>query len=364
MNSQFNWETKIIKIEEDSFENLLKNDGIELGAEWIKKGELVAFPTETVYGLGADGLNANACAKIFEAKGRPQDNPLILHIEDIQRMYSLIDGDISEYRKLIDELWPGPLTLIFKRSNIVPDTVTAGGETVAIRMPINDIARALIAAADAPIAAPSANRSGKPSPTIAEDVYEDMNTRLPLIIDGGATEIGIESTVVDLTTKSAAILRPGYYTKEILEEYLPGIEYDSSILKDGIIPKSPGQKYRHYAPKAGMTVYVGDAESVQTKLSETVRDEKLKGKRVGVLIFDEDPVPEEADLVIKQGSRNNLRAMAHNLFTNLREFDRENIDEIIAAGADVSTGYGISIMNRMKKSASGRVFLLEKNREE
>ncbi len=358
MNSE-NRKTEIIKIEEDFFENLLKNDGIKLGAKLIKNGELVAFPTETVYGLGADGLNASACAKIFEAKGRPQDNPLILHVENIDRMYSLIDGDINEYRKLMEELWPGPLTLIFKRSKLVPDMVTAGGETVAIRMPINDIARALIAAADTPIAAPSANRSGKPSPTVAEDVYEDMNTRISLIIDGGATEIGIESTVVDLTVKPAVILRPGYYTKEILEEYLPGIEYDSSILEDGIIPKSPGQKYRHYAPKARMTVYVGNSEQVQKKLLEAVKAEKLNGKRVGVLIFDEDSAPEDADLIIRQGSRNNLREMAHNLFTNLREFDRKNIDEIIAVGADMSTGYGISIMNRMKKSASGRVFLLK-----
>lgn len=340
--------TTISKIDRKNIDNkIIKNAG-----KIINKGSLVAFPTETVYGLGADGLNEEACKHIFEAKGRPNDNPLILHISNISMLYNLTDDINEESKKLMESCWPGPLTIIFKKSGKVPSAVTAGLDTVAIRYPKDEIALALISAANTPIAAPSANLSGKPSPTRAIDVYQDLNGKIPLIIDGGSCDIGIESTVIDLSEQVPTILRPGYYTYEYIKDILPNVRLDDSIIDSKKIPKSPGQKYTHYAPKAKMEIYVG--EKASDEILKKAIDEKKKGKKVGVLIF-EDQLSKFKDFkLISLGNRQELTYMSHVLFTSLRLMDDENVDLILAEGVS-EEGLGKSIMNRMKKSASFNV---------
>lgn len=264
--------TEILKIDREN----INNDYIKKAANLIREGNLVAFPTETVYGLGADGLNNEACKKIYKAKGRPSDNPLILHISDITMLDNLVEEISDKHRKLFD-LWPGPMTLIFKKSKLIPDVVTAGGDTVAIRFPSDNIARALISEANCPIAAPSANISGKPSPTKASDVYQDMEGVIPAIIDGGESNIGIESTVIDLSTGEPTILRPGFYTYEFLKEILDDMRLDDSLIDSTKIPKSPGQKYKHYAPKANLRVFIG--KDVPDYLLNLARKYESEGKK-------------------------------------------------------------------------------------
>lgn len=331
----------------------------------IRSGALVAFPTETVYGLGANGLDPAAVKQIFAAKGRPGDNPLILHIAAKEQIPPLVDQDLTPYSALMDALWPGPLTLIWKRSARVPDEVTAGGDTVGIRMPSLVSARAFLRACQCPVAAPSANLSGRPSPTNALDVYRDMAGRLPLILDGGDCAIGIESTVVDVTVHPAVILRPGFYTPDHLAPYLPGIRLDPALLDQGQIPKSPGQKYKHYAPAAEMTIFITKSDTMKQVLDRWAADyaRAPRPEAVGFLVFDEGKEPlrqllkEEgfqAPYVISQGSISNLTEMGHSLFTNLRRFDLAGIQKIWAMGVPAE-GYGASIMNRMRKAAAGRV---------
>lgn len=340
--------TTISKIDRNNVDKKI----IENAGKIIKEGSLVAFPTETVYGLGADGLNEDACKHIFEAKGRPNDNPLILHISNISMLYNLTDDINEESKKLMESCWPGPLTIIFKKSDKVPSAVTAGLDTVAIRYPKDEIALALISAANTPIAAPSANLSGKPSPTRAIDVYQDLNGKIPLIIDGGSCDIGIESTVIDLSEEVPTILRPGFYTYEYIKEILPNVRLDDSIVDSKKIPKSPGQKYTHYAPKAKMEIFVG--EKASDEILKKAIDEKKKGKKVGVLIF-EDQLSKFKDFkLISLGNRQELTYMSHVLFTSLRLMDDENVDLILAEGVS-EEGLGKSIMNRMKKSASFNV---------
>ncbi|WP_073997670.1 L-threonylcarbamoyladenylate synthase [Anaerococcus urinomassiliensis] len=340
--------TTISKIDRKNIDNKIINNAGKI----INEGSLVAFPTETVYGLGADGLNDEACKHIFEAKGRPNDNPLILHISNISMLYNLTDEINEESKKLMESCWPGPLTIIFKKSDKVPSAVTAGLDTVAIRYPKDEIALALISAANTPIAAPSANLSGKPSPTRAIDVYQDLNGKIPLIIDGGACDIGIESTVIDLSEEVPTILRPGFYTYEYIKDILPNVRLDDSIVDSKKIPKSPGQKYTHYAPKAKMEIFVG--EKASDEILKKALDEKSKGKKVGVLVF-EDQLSKFKDFkLISLGNRYDLTYMSHVLFTSLRLMDDENVDLILAEGVS-EEGLGKSIMNRMKKSASFNV---------
>lgn len=324
---------------------------IKKAADLIKEGALVAFPTETVYGLGADGLNNEACKKIFKAKGRPADNPLILHISHISMLDNLVEEISESHRKLFD-LWPGPMTLIFKKSKLIPEVVTAGGDTVAIRFPSDEIARALISQANTPIAAPSANISGRPSPTKADDVYQDMDGIIPLIIDGGESNIGIESTVIDLSGEKPTILRPGYYTYEFLKEILPDMRLDDSLVDSTKIPKSPGQKYKHYAPKANLRVFIG--ENVPDYLLDLAEEYKSQGKKVGILAFDEDKDKFASYPYISLGSRIDLSTMSHVLFSSLREMDRLKVDIILAEGVR-ENHLGKSIMNRMKKAAANDV---------
>lgn len=343
--------TKISKFDSKNIdENIIKK-----ASDLIKNGELVAFPTETVYGLGADGLNENACKKIFEAKGRPSDNPLILHISNISMLYNLVENVDPKSKKLIDKCWPGPLTIIFKKSKIIPNIITAGLDTVAIRFPSNKIAQSLIEASNTPIAAPSANISGRPSPTRADDVYNDMNGKINLILDGGESDIGIESTVIDMSEDIPTILRPGFFTFEFIKEILSDVKLDDSLVDNSKIPKSPGQKYKHYAPKAKMEVYVGERseEAIKSKALEL----KEKGLKVGVLVFDQYIDDFKDYFSINIGNKDDLSYMSHVLFTSLRLMDMEDVDIILAQGVE-EINLGKSIMNRMKKSASGNVIYL------
>lgn len=339
--------TEILKIDRKNINKAY----IKKAADLIKEGALVAFPTETVYGLGADGLNNEACKKIFKAKGRPADNPLILHISHISMLDNLVEEISEGHRKLFD-LWPGPMTLIFKKSRLIPEAVTAGGDTVAIRFPSDEIARALISEANTPIAAPSANISGRPSPTKANDVYQDMNGIIPLIIDGGESNIGIESTVIDLSGEKPTILRPGYYTYEFLKEILPDMRLDDSLVDSTKIPKSPGQKYKHYAPKAKLRVFIG--EYVPDYLLDLAEEYKSQGKKVGILAFEEDKDKFVSYPYISLGSRRDLSTMSHVLFSSLRQMDRLEVDIILAEGVR-ENHLGKSIMNRMKKAAANDV---------
>lgn len=339
--------TEILKIDRENIDT----DAIKKAANFIKSGQLVAFPTETVYGLGADGINDEACRKIFKAKGRPSDNPLILHISHISMLDNLVEEITDKHRKLF-ELWPGPMTLIFKKSKSIPDAVTAGGDTVAIRFPSDQIARALITEADTPIAAPSANISGRPSPTNASDVYQDMDGVIPVIIDGGESNIGIESTVIDLSGDEPIILRPGFYTYEFLKDILSDMRLDDSLVDSSKIPKSPGQKYKHYAPKAKLRVFIG--EDVPTHLLSEAEKYKSDGKKVGILAFEEDKEKFNSYPYISLGSRKDLSTMSHVLFSSLREMDRLGVDLILAEGVK-EKHLGKSIMNRMKKAAANDV---------
>lgn len=339
--------TEILKIDRKNINKAY----IKKSGDLIKEGALVAFPTETVYGLGADGLNNEACKKIFKAKGRPADNPLILHISHISMLDNLVEEISESHRKLFD-LWPGPMTLIFKKSKLIPEAVTAGGDTVAIRFPSDEIARALISQANTPIAAPSANISGRPSPTKADDVYQDMDGIIPLIIDGGESNIGIESTVIDLSGEKPTILRPGYYTYEFLKEILPDMRLDDSLVDSTKIPKSPGQKYKHYAPKAKLRVFIG--EYVPDYLLNLAEEYKSQGKKVGILAFEEDKDKFVSYPYISLGSRIDLSTMSHVLFSSLRQMDRLEVDIILAEGVR-ENHLGKSIMNRMKKAAANDV---------
>lgn len=339
--------TRILKIDESNFENLDEAKNL------IQGGELVAFPTETVYGLGADGLNEEAVKKIFIAKGRPQDNPLILHISDRKMLESLVKNISEEAKILMETFWPGPLTIVFQKSEVVPDIITAGLDTVAIRMPENEIALELIKRSNTPIAAPSANISGRPSPTDAITCYDDLKGKVELIIDGGDTIVGLESTVIDMTGEIPVILRPGAVTLEMVRDLLPKAVIDKGILKEKETPKSPGQKYKHYAPKADAYLLVGTTEEKLAKLDDFIKNNQ--SKKMGLMatkeILEKIHYP---DLEIKNlGSINDLETFGSLIFKDLRDLDKLKVDIIICEGVE-EKGLGLAIMNRLKKSASNR----------
>lgn len=344
--------TKIIKINPKSMDkNQLKD-----AAHIIKTGGIVGFPTETVYGLGANGLDPVAVEKIFQAKGRPADNPLILHVASIGQV-EILAREISDLARLsIEKFWPGPLTILFKRSELVPDIVTAGLDTVAIRMPDNEIALKLIELSATAIAAPSANLSGKPSPTSFHHVKEDMMGKIDMIIDGGTTGIGLESTVLDLSGPVPMILRPGGVTIEELEAIMPNVVFDPSLMDEtsDLVPRSPGQKYRHYAPRAEMILFSGEIEAVVSEINKRIDDYKSQGKKVGIMCTDETQDLYKGDFLISLGSREEEEDIARNLFYTLRRFDEEDLD-IILAEAVATSNLGSAIMNRLKKAASGKI---------
>lgn len=344
--------TRIVKINGMNPEKEL----IDEGAKFIRAGKLVAFPTETVYGLGANGLDEAAVEKIFIAKGRPQDNPLILHVSSLEEVKPLVKEISKEAELLMKEFWPGPLTLLFKKSTLVPMIITAGLDTVAIRMPNHPIAIELIKSSGVPIAAPSANTSGKPSPTSAEHVIEDLYGKIHMIMDGGTTGVGLESTVLDLTVETPTILRPGGITLEDLKEILPDVELDAAMIKDDnkLVPKSPGQKYRHYAPKADMFVFVGQVEDIVKAIKERAGQFIEEGKTVGIMATDETEHEYERGVIMSVGSRKNLGTIGQNLFNVIRRFDERKVDIILAEGVE-SFHIGTAIMNRLKKASGGKI---------
>lgn len=318
----------------------------------IKAGGLVAFPTETVYGLGGDALNKESSNKIYSAKGRPSDNPLIVHISKWDSIFE-IAKDVSEEAKILaDTFWPGPLTMILKKKDIVPFETTGGLDTVAIRMPEDKIALDFIEAAGGFIAAPSANTSGKPSPTIAKHVIDDMSSRIEMIIDGGEVGIGVESTIVDLTTDKPVILRPGFVTDKMLERVLGEVDTDKTILTNnsGEKPKAPGMKYRHYAPKGTMTIIEGEAESVILRINELVKEAEEKGEKVGVLCSDESFNYIKCAIRHNVGSRNDDKEIARHLYKLLRDFDDEEVTVIFSESFS-KEGFGMAVMNRLMKAA-------------
>ena len=341
-------DTKIIKIDEENIDEAL----ISQAGKIIKNGGLVAFPTETVYGLGGDALNRESSKKIYAAKGRPSDNPLIVHIADIKDMDAIVLKVTENALKLAERFWPGPLTMILKKSDRVPLETTGGLDSVAIRMPVHKTAAAFIKAAGGYVAAPSANISGKPSPTSAKYVIQDMDGRIDMIIDGGDSGIGLESTIVDLTGDIPVLLRPGYITVEQLREVLGNVDVDKTIL-DGDCkerPKAPGMKYRHYAPKGELTIVEGQALAVVEKINELTHEAERKNKKVCVIATDENADSYEAGVIKSIGSRNDEDIIAHRLYTILRECDDENVDVIYSESFD-SAGIGQAIMNRLLKAA-------------
>ncbi|AJZ75871.1 L-threonylcarbamoyladenylate synthase [Candidatus Nitrosotenuis cloacae] len=323
---------------------------IRQAAKKIRSGNVVAFPTETVYGLGANALDSKSVRKIFAAKGRPSDNPLIVHIFDIAEIGILADNIPNMAYDLMERFWPGPLTLVLKKSKIVPKIVTGGLDTVAIRMPKNKIAQAIIREASVPVAAPSANVAGRPSPTMAKHVREDLAGKISLIIDGGPTKIGIESTVVDLSKKTPMLLRPGSVTLEQLQEIVGAVKIHPIIFgkKTNTIHRSPGMKYRHYSPSAKIILVEGT--KAKQKISQLLHQYKSQGMRVGILSMEKSHT--KSDLTRFIGS--NPDTIAANLFKSFREFDEKKIDIILAQGIS-QKGLGLGIMNRLGKAAYKKI---------
>lgn len=326
---------------------------IEEAGGLIAEGELVAFPTETVYGLGGDAMSPHASRKIYAAKGRPSDNPLIVHIADFADMNRVAAQVPEQAKKLADAFWPGPLTMVIKKSEAVPMETTGGMDTVAVRMPNHPVALALIRKSGCLIAAPSANTSGCPSPTEASHVREDLSGKIAMILDGGSVGIGIESTIIDLTERVPMVLRPGYITVKMLSEVLG----QTVVVDPGIIaaddtrkPKAPGMKYRHYAPKAGMTIVDGPEDAVVSKINELVKKTQSEGKKAAVIAGEETRRRYEADAVLCMGKRSDEDAIAQHLYKILRECDELDIGEIYSESFRTPR-IGNAIMNRLLKAA-------------
>lgn len=336
--------TKVSQINESSLQE---------AAKIIRQGGLVGFPTETVYGLGANALDETASAKIYSAKGRPSDNPLIAHISCIEELEPLVSEIPDQAILLASKYWPGPLTIIFPKSEKVPYGTTGGLDTVAIRMPEELVARQLIALAGVPIAAPSANASGRPSPTTANHVYQDMNGKIELILDGGPVGIGLESTIVDVSGEVPMLLRPGAITLAMLQETLGQVEVDPALqgpMSEDVKPKAPGMKYKHYAPKAQLTLIEGDSDSVVDKIQSLAEEKMKKGFRVGIICTEETKACYSNGVLRSVGERQKEETIAHNLFAVLREFDDLEVDYIYSESFS-KDDLGQAIMNRLMKAA-------------
>lgn len=336
----------------------------ETASEILNRGGLVAFPTETVYGLGGNGLDSEASAKIYAAKGRPSDNPLIIHIADMDALKVLCSEIPETAYRLAEKFWPGPLTMIMKKAPIVPHATTGGLETVAIRMPANKTALELIQSSGVYVAAPSANLSGRPSPTKAEHVRQDMDGRIDMIIDGGDGDIGIESTIIDLTDKVPVILRPGYITREMLEEVIGHVEIDKAAalgMQSDAPPKAPGMKYRHYAPKGEMVIVEGsDPGHVSDEINRLVMEKKKEGVITGILATDETMPLYKADHVISVGTRSSEISISGHLFDVLRKFDDLGV-KYIASESFSKKDVGYAIMNRLYKAAGGKIINVDES---
>ena len=326
---------------------------IEKAGAVIRRGGLVAFPTETVYGLGGNALDPGASKKIYEAKGRPSDNPLIVHICELEALYGIARDIPGNALKLAGAFWPGPLTMIFNKKPLVPPETTGGLDTVAVRFPDNRIALELIRASGGYIAAPSANRSGRPSPTTAERVIEDMDGVIDMILDGGQSVIGLESTIVDLTADVPLILRPGYISDEMIRKVLGSAEYDPAILekpREGLRPRAPGMMYRHYAPRGELKIVSGEEEKVRSFIQSSCRELEAMGKRTAVIASGETFSGYEAFRVINIGKREDEEGIARALYESLRDCDDNNID-VIFSEEFMTPRLGAAIMNRLTKAA-------------
>jgi L-threonylcarbamoyladenylate synthase len=344
---------------------------LDYAAQVLKSGGLVAFPTETVYGLGANALDQNAVKGIYKAKGRPSDNPLIVHIANTDSVRELTDSIPFVAPVLMEAFWPGPLTLVMPRSKKISDIITAGLDTVAIRMPSHPIAAELIRKAGIPVAAPSANSSGRPSPTLAKHVIEDLKGKVDVIIDGGISNVGVESTVLDITVTPPMILRPGGVTLEQLRSVLGAVCWDPASVDVNAgasseaslpAPRSPGMKYKHYSPKAALLLLQGDPERVAAEVSKRAELYHREGTSVGILNTDETASLYEPSLhtyckIMSLGSRENPETLASNLFRCLREFDEKKVEMIMAETPDVN-GIGQAVMNRLLKAAGGNIIKL------
>lgn len=354
--------TELVKISiEKSFSEQEQKD-LNRAGDILKAGGLVAFPTETVYGLGGDALNPDSSRKIYQAKGRPSDNPLIVHIAEFEALGKIVREIPEEAGKLARAFWPGPLTMILPKSDVVPYETTGGLETVAVRMPSHPVALALIQAGGGYVAAPSANTSGKPSPTLATYVAQDLDGKIEMILDGGAVGIGLESTIVDMTVKPPQILRPGYITDSMLREVLGEVEADATIMQSqadcGQAPKAPGMKYRHYAPKGELTIVRGNPDKVVAYINAQAQKQHGQGEKVGVIATRELAERYLADVIKTAGSRNDEEAIAQHLYGILREFDEENVTKIYSEAFEAD-GLGVAIMNRLLKAAGHRMIDLE-----
>ena len=336
-------------------------EAVRRAADCLRMGGLVAFPTETVYGLGVHALNAEAVRRLFEAKQRPADDPLIVHVLALNDAVPLVAGVPDQARRLASRFWPGPLTLVLRRSSIVPAEVTAGLDTVALRAPSHPIARALLAEAGLPVAAPSANLFSRPSPTRAEHVLEDLAGRIDLVLDGGPTSVGVESTVLDLSADPPVVLRPGAVSAEMLRDVVPGIAHRS---RENAGPmRSPGLLSKHYSPNAPLTLFEGNSAGIAAALAAAARGAVEEGRRPALLLADEDVSVVETALdrrypslmVRTLGSIDDLEGVASRLYRVLRELDREGADIILARGFPAHSGLGVAVRDRLRRAAAGRI---------
>ena len=331
-------------------------EGLDKAGRILREGGLVAFPTETVYGLGGNALDQKASEKIYAAKGRPSDNPLIVHIAQLDALDAIVRDIPPAALDLAHAFWPGPLTMIFHKAEQVPLSTTGGLETVAVRMPSHPVAMELIRRAGGYVAAPSANTSGRPSPTKASHVIEDLSGRIDVIIDGGEVDIGLESTIVDLTEDIPTVLRPGYINLEMLAGVVGDVRMDQGLIAadSGIRPKAPGMKYRHYAPHAPLCVVEGEPGAVAQEIRRLVREAELQGKKAGILTSDEGAALYPQGVVKPLGKRKKEITISQHLFSALREFDQENVDVIYSEAFDTPQ-MGGAIMNRLLKAAGHTV---------
>jgi L-threonylcarbamoyladenylate synthase len=342
--------TKVWKVDK-YVDNLENNPQVVDAAHFLQENEVVALPTETVYGLGGNAESDVAVEKIFAAKGRPSDNPLIIHIADKMQLTAFVADIPKKAEILMERFWPGPLTIIFKKKDgVLSDKATAGLETVAVRMPDHPVALALLKKCQLPIAAPSANSSGKPSPTKAQHVMEDLNGKIAGVLDGGSTGVGVESTVLDCTEEIPVILRPGGVTKEQLEAVVGEVHLDRALIDEASKPKAPGMKYQHYAPNAPLYLVSGSKSFLQGLIEEKQKD----GMRVGVLATEESVEDYQADVSIACGNRSELESVATALYETLRAFNQEKVD-IIFSEMFPNTGVGHAIMNRLQKAAGNKI---------
>lgn len=356
MRLRIKLKTKCYKIDAENINEIQMQEAGEL----IAAGELVAFPTETVYGLGGDALHPEAAKKIYEAKGRPSDNPLIIHIADVSDLERVASEVPSQAKKLAEAFWPGPLTMVVWKKDEVPYATTGGLNTVAVRMPNHPIALELIRKSGTLIAAPSANTSGRPSPTEASHVMEDLDGRIAMVLDGGAVGIGIESTIIDLTEAIPMVLRPGYITPQMLADVLG----EEVIVDPGIIaaddttkPKAPGMKYKHYAPKADMIIVDGEESSVIEKINQLTKEAHQRGKKVAVIATEETKNAYDADVILSIGTRDDEDSIAKHMYKILRECDELDV-ELIYSESYKTPRIGQAIMNRLLKAAAHQVINL------